>query len=93
MLLAGIELFMLWGVYALSKRPEDKYPVLPGAAFAALALTVVSIAFSLFMGLSSKYPLVYGSLASMILLMLWLYTCCLVIYLGAVLNVCIRDME
>ena len=40
-----------------------------------------------------RYPLVYGSLASVILLMLWLYTCCLMIFSGAALNVALRDQR
>ena len=92
-LLAGIELMMIWAVYEVSKTEEEKYSTFYGAVFAALALTLVSLAFSLFIGASSRYPLVYGSLASVILLMLWLYVCCMVIYLGAAVNICLRDME
>ncbi len=92
-LLAGIELLMIWAVYEVSKTEEEKYNTFYGALFASLALTLVSLAFSLFIGASSRYPLVYGSLASVILLMFWLYICCNVIYLGAVVNISIRDME
>ena len=42
--------------------------------------------FSGFIAASSRYPLVYGSLASMILLMFWLFLCSQLIYLGAALN-------
>ena len=37
--------------------------------------------------------MVYGSLASLILLMLWLYFCSLVIYCGAAFNIVLRDMK
>ena len=53
----------------------------------------VSVAFSAFIGASARYPLVYGSLASVILLMLWLYTCCMMIFCGAALNVALRDQH
>ena len=36
---------------------------------------------------------VCGSLASVILLMFWLYTCCLMIYCGAVFNITIRNIK
>ncbi len=42
---------------------------------------------------SATYALVYGSLASIVLLMLWLYWCCCVIIYGAVINVAIRDTK
>ena len=54
---------------------------------------VVCVAFSIFISASAKYPLVYGSLASVILLMFWLYTCCLMIYCGAVFNITIRNIK
>ncbi len=92
-LLAGIELLIIWAVYEVSKTEEDEYASFYGALFASLALTFVSLAFSLFIGASSRYPLVYGSLASVILLMFWLYICCIVIYLGAAINIAIRDIE
>ena len=57
-----------------------------GALVTAFALVAVSIFFSLFIDFSVKYSLVYGSLASVIVLMLWLYLCSNVILLGAVLN-------
>ena len=56
-------------------------------------LVAVSMAFSTFIGASTKYPLVYGSLSAVILLMLWLYTCCMVILCGAAFNVARRDSE
>lgn len=93
LLLAGIELLIIWAVYEFLKPGSDKSSSLPGAAFASLSLTLVSAAFSLVIGYSSKYPLIYGSLASVILLMLWLYVCCLAVYLGAAVNVCIKNME
>ena len=42
--------------------------------------------FSAFIAVSTRYPLVYGSLASIILLMFWLFLCCQIIYTGAALN-------
>ena len=53
----------------------------------------VSVAFSAIIGASARYPLVYGSLASIIVLMLWLYTCCLILFGGAALNVALRDQK
>ena len=35
--------------------------------------------------------MVYGSIASIILLMLWLYFSCQIIYIGAALNIAIRN--
>ena len=62
-----------------------------GALFATLGLVVMSWIFSGFIAVSTRYPLVYGSLASLILLMLWLYFGTLILLCGAALNICIRD--
>lgn len=92
-LLAGIEFAAVWGVYQVSVCREDIYPTHAGAIATTVMLVAVSMAFSKFIGASAKYPLVYGSLASLILLMLWLYTCCLVILCGAAYNVVLRDIK
>ena len=47
---------------------------------------MASILFSWFIGMSSKYSLVYGSLASVIILLLWLYLCGNILILGNVFN-------
>ena len=92
LLLAGIIFVIVWAVYAVSKRRTDRYHTFPGAVFTTIGMVVMSILFSLFIAVSTRYSLVYGSLASMILLMFWLYLCCQIIYLGAALNIAIRDV-
>ena len=92
-LLAAIEYAIICGLFLVSLPRRRRYPIGPGALLATAALVGVSVAFSAFIGASARYPLVYGSLASVILLMLWLYTCCLVIFSGAALNVALRDQR
>jgi len=90
-LLAGIVNVIVWAIYKVSQRRDDRYPTHLGAVLATLAMVGVSIVFSGFISASNRYPLVYGSLASVILLMLWLYTSCLVIYCGAAFNIALRN--
>ena len=52
----------------------------------ALAMVVCSAAFSWLISLSSRYALVYGSLASLIVLLVWLYFCGNILLLGAALG-------
>ena len=42
-----------------------------------------SALFAWFIGLSSRYALVYGSLASLIVLLVWLYLCSAILLAGA----------
>ena len=93
LLLGGIQLLLLWGIYLISRREGERYRTYPGAILASFAILGVSFAFSAFIGASVRYPLVYGSLASLILLMYWLYSCSLVIFCGAALNIAIRDWK
>lgn len=60
--------------------------ILPGAVIASVLLTVVSAVFSGVISLSVKYSLIYGSLASMIILMFWLYILGNIIIIGALIN-------
>ena len=93
LLLACIQFGLFIGVYEASKRRKDRYSTLPGAFLATVGTVLMSIAFSAFIAESAKYTLVYGSLASIILLMLWLYFCCQVIYVGAALNIVLRNIK
>lgn len=60
--------------------------VYPGVLFSSVMLVVVSIIFSYFIGLSTRYSFVYGSLTSIVILMLWLYACSNVIIIGGIFN-------
>ena len=64
-----------------------RMPRSKGAFVAAFALVTISIIFSWFIGMSVKYTLVYGSLASVIILMIWLYLCGNILILGNTINI------
>ena len=53
---------------------------------AVLAIVAASVLFSWFIGMSSRYALVYGSLASLIILLVWLYLCGNLLLLGTVVG-------
>lgn len=86
-LLFALVLFVILLLYRFTApRGKPEPPVLTGAALAAVALAAASILFSWFMGMSTRYSLVYGSLASVIILMVWLYLCGNILILGNVFN-------
>ena len=60
--------------------------VMLSSLLAALAISAASVVFSWFIGMSSRYALVYGSLASLIILLVWLYLCGNLLLLGAVVG-------
>lgn len=67
-------------------RGKPRAPVLSGAFLASAALVLCSILFSYFIGLSSRYSLVYGSLGSVVILLVWLYLCGNIVILGSCFN-------
>ncbi len=78
---------MLYTIYYFSSwRSPYRMKVLPGAVFGSIVFTVVSGIFSWFISSSVKYSAIYGSLASVIILMLWLYILGNIIIIGALLN-------
>lgn len=86
-LLIVFSTFVLYVLYLTSQWYSPYETVaLPGAVFASLLLTVASLIFSWFISLSVNYSLIYGSLASMIILMFWLYVLGNIIIIGALIN-------
>ena len=79
-------LILLWMLYRLTVSRDRKRRQLPGAIFAALGMAALSIAFSWLFGHSSRYPIVYGSLASVIILLLWFDSLGLLMTLGCAFN-------
>lgn len=71
---------------AIAPKGDPHPPVLLGSFLTAVALAGASILFSWFISMSSRYSLVYGSLASVIILMVWLYLCGSVLLAGNVFN-------
>jgi len=89
-LLFFILFVIIYGIYRLTAPKGADDHILIGTASASVTLVGVSIFFSWFIGMSTRYPLVYGSLASIIILMVWLYLCGNILILGNGLNVALR---
>jgi len=83
---------MLSGVYRFTNEIEEQEAlyVLPGAVFGAGALVAASMIFSALIDRNSSYPLVYGSIASIMIVLLWFYTCSLIMFLGNAFNVALE---
>lgn len=87
-LLFALLFVIIYGIYRLSAPREKKSEQrVIGAVAAAFALVAASIFFSWTISMSSRYPLIYGSLASLIILMIWLFICGNILIMGNALNV------
>lgn len=77
-------LFSLIYTFVPSDRQKFWYQ-LPGAVFSAVVWSVFSYAFSVYIQYFNGFS-TYGSLTTIIIIMLWLYFCFYIIMIGAFLN-------
>lgn len=64
---------------------------LPGAMFTAVGWMVVSWVFSVYLDVFKGFSSMYGSLTTIVLIMLWMYFCMYCILLGGEMNVLMED--
>ncbi len=88
----GLTLFLVMAlVFALIYTffPNKKmrfYMQVPGALFTSLAWMGFSALFSIYVNNFSSFSTLYGGLGALILVMLWLYFCMSIVFIGAVIN-------
>ena len=86
LLLSMVFLFILLLYRFTAPLGKPRPPVVPGALGASAALAASSAIFSFLMGNSTRYSLVYGSLASVIIMLVWLYLCGNILIMGNAVN-------
>ena len=87
LILFGVALLFLTLLYRVTAPwGGTKPPILRTALIIALLLVAASSLFSTFISYSTRYSTVYGSLASVIILMVWLFLVGNIVILGNVLN-------
>ena len=66
---------------------------LPGAIFGAIALNVISFVFSKYLYIFKGFSITYGSLTTLMLIMMWTYSCFYTLFLGAELNKVVKNKK
>ena len=84
LLFAIFFLFILSVLALASPRGSPKTPMTISSLAASVALVAASAAFSAFIGMSSQYSLIYGSLVSIVVLLILLDLCAQVLFLTIV---------
>lgn len=72
-----------------SALPNCRVKVLrqvPGAVFSAAAWSIYSYGFSIYFNYAGRFSSIYGSLTTVVMIMLWLYFCMWLLFAGAELN-------
>ena len=64
---------------------------LPGAIFTSVCWLLISYFFSIYLDVFKGFSIMYGSLSTIILVMLWLYFCMYIILLGGELNAALEE--
>lgn len=66
-------------------RDAPKAPIVVASMISSCALVASSVLFSWFISLSTRYSLVYGSLVSVVVMMVWLYLCSNILLAGNII--------
>ena len=83
-LLGYFAVFLLYFLTQDSRQPRRN--LYPGALAALLGWMAVSFCYSLYVENFAAYSLIYGSIGTMVVLLIWLYLSATVLILGAELN-------
>lgn len=84
-------IFSAFYTYLPSKKLRFR-DQLSGASFAAVVWSIFSWGFSIYVNSGGAFS-VYGSLAIVVIFMLWLYFCFYIIFIGAYLNKHMEELE
>lgn len=94
LLVFGVLFFVFLVLYKyLPNRKATIKSQVPGAFFTAIAWSLFSYFFSIYFAYASNFSNMYGSLAAVIMVMLWLYVCMNLVLYGAVTNVYFEERE
>ncbi|MCF2554792.1 YihY/virulence factor BrkB family protein [Faecalicatena contorta] len=89
---AVLVIFSLLIYKFLPNRKAKFVKQIPGSVFSAIAWMVVSWVFSVYVDIFQGFSSMYGSLTTIVLIMLWMYFCMYSILLGGELNVRLYDV-
>ena len=85
---------VIYTVYLVSApKNTTRMSRLPGALAAAVILVAASMVYSRLITASIRYEVLYGSLASFIILMVWLYTCAFILITANVINISVNKLK
>ena len=74
-------------IYKIVPNRKTKFSKeIPGALFSGLGWIIFSYIFSIYVDMSAGFAITYGSLTTLVFIMLWLYFCIMILFLGAEIN-------
>lgn len=87
-LISGLILFFfMWLMYFFLPNQKQSWRAqIPGAVFAAIGWVLFSYGFSIYVDYFSNYSSFYGAMTTIALVMVWLYGCMYMFFLGGMIN-------
>lgn len=90
----GFSIFFLFFLLLYTFIPDRKTKMkkeIPGALFTSVLWILFSYIFSIYIDYFTNFSSVYGSLTYIVLIMLWLYICMDILFVGALINRFLAD--
>jgi membrane protein len=86
--------FIITTLYMLLPNKKQAFmKVIPGTVFTVIGWTILSYLFSIFINYIANFSVIYGSLSTIIILMLWLYFSSIILILGGELNSVFKELK
>lgn len=86
LLTIGFLIILFIFLYRLVPNNSSKLFTIPGAVFSSVGWVVFSYLFSIYIDKFTRYSYTYGSLSAIGLVMLWIYICMYIVFIGAEIN-------
>lgn len=84
-IIVAFVIFLLLYKFMIKRKATLKSQII-GAGFSSIALNIVSYVFSIYLDVFKGFSIMYGSLTTLILIMMWIYSCFYIVFLGAEIN-------
>lgn len=91
--LCVLVIFFLLLYIMIPNRKTRILQELPGAIVSAAGWMLFSYAYSFYIDNMANFSYMYGSLAAIVLCMLWVYFCMYIMFIGAEINVVLKNKE
>ena len=91
-----ISLFIIFTLiykFVPNKKDNRLIKQIPGAIFTAIGWVIVSYFFSIYVDIFTDFSVIYGSLATITLILMWLYSIIYIILIGAEINVLLEKIK
>lgn len=84
---AGLYFFMVsYNYYVLPTDRKKFREILPGSVFASIGMVIATMVFRLYANNTANYDIIYGALASVVVIMIWFYMLAWVLGIGVMFN-------